>query len=154
MIDERELPFTEAEFAQAFRLVVSERRARKTAAHIRRTVREAIRMAARVREARERGSTDPNEIQEPSWYIGDPAFALLALVSDDLRLRVDNYMRAQWAELRARMLRSRLRRPDGSIMEAPDAAVQAEVDAEIAEYEAAWDRLCEDTRRKLDPRKK
>jgi hypothetical protein len=144
-IDE-DLPFSEAEFYRAFRLVESEKEAREEAAFVVEVVRKANEGAARARLARERGSQDLREIQIPAWVIPDELFALLALVSDDLRARVDAYMRAQWEGQREQLLRNGLYRPGGTILREPTPEVHAEADARIASCEAEWTACCERVR--------
>lgn len=143
-IDEQ-LPFSEEEFYLAFRLVESEREAREGAAFVARVVREANEQAERARLALAAGSQDGGETAVPTWIIGDGAFALLALLSDDLRARVDAYMRAQIEGQREQWLRNGLYRPGGMILREPTPEVHAEVEARIAELEEEWRRLVEKT---------
>lgn len=142
-IDEQ-LPFCEEEFYRAFRLLGSDPEAREGAAFVVKVVREANEQAERARLALASGSQEIRGV--PSWCIGDVAFALLTLVSDDLRVRVDAYMRAQWEGEREQMLRNGLYRPGGVVLREPTAEVYAEVDARIAEMAAEWTALVEKTR--------
>jgi len=135
------LPFTEEEFYRAFRLVESETEAREAASYTAAVVRDTAALADAARQARERGETDPAAVAEPTWYIGDEAFALLALVSDDLRERVDAYMNARWEGERPAMTRATLHRSGRLITSDPTDAERAEVDAEIASYRTAWTQL-------------
>jgi hypothetical protein len=149
-----DLPFSEEEFYRAFRLVQSEKKARSSAAFVVQMVNEVNERAERARLARERGSQNPQELQVPVWIVGDGAFALLALVSDDLRTRVDAYMRGQLESQREPALRDRLYRPGGTILREPTPEVHAEVDALLAGYAAEWTRLCERTRADVERRQK
>lgn len=117
-IDEQ-LPFSEEEFYLAFRLVEPEREAREGAAFVAQVVREANEQAERARLALAAGSQDRSETAVPTWLIGDGAFALLALLSDDLRARVDAYMRSQIEGQREQLLRNGLYRPGGMILREP-----------------------------------
>jgi hypothetical protein len=141
-----DLPFSEDEFYRAFRLLEPDHEAREGAAFVVQVVREANEGAARARLARERGSQDLQEMQIPVWVIPHEVFALLALLSDDLRARVDAYMRAQWEEEREQLLRNGLYRPGGTILREPTPEVHAEADARIASYEAEWIARCERVR--------
>jgi hypothetical protein len=144
-IDEQ-LPFSEEEFYRAFRLLESEREAREGAEFVVQVVREANEQAERARLAIAAGGQDGRStIGVASWTIGDGAFALLALVSDDLRVRVDAYMRAQREGQREQLLRNALYRPGGVILRAPTPEVHAEVEARIAESAEEWSALVERT---------
>lgn|GEM_PF-3051889 len=136
-----DLPFTEEEFYRAFRLVESEAGAREAASYTAALVRDTAALVDAARQARERGETDPSVIAEPTWYIGDEAFALLGLVSDDLRERVDAYMNARWEGERPAITRAALHRHGRLITGDPTDAERADVDAEIASYRAAWTQL-------------
>lgn len=140
-----ELPFSEEEFYRAFRLVESDREAREGAASVVQAVRDANEQAERARFAIAAGSQDGSSTGVASWVIGDGAFALLALVSDDLRVRVDAYMREQREGQREQMLRNGLYRPGGVILRAPTSEVHAEVEARIADAAAEWSALVEKT---------
>lgn len=143
-IDAQELPFSEEEFYRAFRLVESEREARDAAAFVVQVVRKANEQAERARLAVAADSPDGGGV--PSWVIGDGAFALLTLVSDDLRVRVEAYMRAQWEGLREQWLRDGLYRPGGVLLREPT----PEVDARITEAAAEWRELVERTRAEVE----
>jgi hypothetical protein len=142
---DKELPFSEEEFYRAFRLVELEGKAREEAAFIGLVVREANEQGERARLALAAGSQDRSETAVPTWIIPDAIFALLALVSDDLRVRVDAYMRAQREGEREHLLRNRLYRPGGVILRAPTPEVYAEVEAHLTETEAEWNALLEKT---------
>lgn len=144
-----DLPFTEEEFYRAFRLVDSEVGAREAASYTAALVRDTAARVDAARQARERGETDPSAVAEPNWYIGDEAFALLALVSDDLRERVDACMEARWEDERAAITRAALHRNGRLITSDPTEAERAEVDAEIVSYRTAWTRLCQRVERRV-----
>jgi hypothetical protein len=77
-----------------------------------------------------------------AWSISDGGFAALALVSDDLRERVDAYMRSRWEGMRRSLVYAALRRegfPPGS--EPTPSALRA-ADEEIAGYVENWERGC------------
>lgn len=143
-IDEQ-LPFSEEEFYRAFRLLESDTEAREGAAFVVQVVREANEQAERARLAIAAGSQDGSSTRVASWVIGDGAFALLALVSNELRVRVDAHMRAQWEGQREQLLRNGLYRPGGVILRAPTPEVHAEVEARITEAAAEWGALVERT---------
>jgi hypothetical protein len=145
-IDEQ-LPFSEDEFYHAFRLVESDGEAREAAAFVVRVVRQANEQDEAARLAVATGSQTSGGA---TWVIGDGAFALLAFVSDDLRARVDAYMRAQWEQLREQWLRNGLYRPGGVILREPTPEVHAEVDARLAATAAEWEELLERTRAGVD----
>lgn len=140
---DKQLPFTEDEFYRAFRLVESDTEARATAAFVVQVVRNGNEQAESARLAVAAGSQTSGG---GGWVIEDGAFALLALVSDDLRVRVDAYMRAQWEGLRAQWLRDGLYRPGGVFLREPTAEVQAEVEARIAATAGEWEELLDRTR--------
>jgi hypothetical protein len=142
-IDEQ-LPFSEEEFYRAFRLVEPEAEAREGAAFVVQVVRKANEQAEQARLALAAGGQDGGGT--PNLVIGNGAFALLALVSDNLRMRVDAYMRAQWEALREQWLRDGLYRPGGVILREPTPEIYAEVEARIAETAAEWRELVERTR--------
>lgn len=145
-IDEQ-LPFSEDEFYRAFRLVESDGEAREAAAFVVQVVHRAKEQDKAARLAVAAGSQTSGGA---TWVIGDEAFALLALVSDDLRARVDAYMRAQWEELREQWLRNGLYRPGGVILREPTPEVHAEVEARLAATAAEWEKLLERTRAYVD----
>lgn len=149
-IDER-LPFSEDEFYRAFRLMESDEEAREAAAFVVQVVCDANKQDEASRLAVANGSRTSGGA---SWVVADGAFALLALVSDDLRVRVDAYMRAQWEELREQWLRNGLYRPGGVILREPTPEVHAEVDARLATTAAEWAALLERTRADVDSQRK
>jgi hypothetical protein len=143
-IDEQ-LPFSEEEFYRAFRLVESDSEARAGAAFVVQVVREANEQAERARLAFASGRHDGSGMGVPTWFVGDGAFALLALVSGDLRVRVDAYMRAQREGQREQLLRNGLVQPGGVILRTPTPEMHAEVEARITEEASEWSALVEKT---------
>jgi hypothetical protein len=121
-IDEKALPFTEDELFRALALTEDEQVARD-AAH---TMAEVL----------------SSGTYEGGWSIADEGFAALALLSDDLRERVDAYMLPRWENMRPSLVRDALRReglpPDAE----PTASALQAADEEIAEYVADWRRGC------------
>jgi hypothetical protein len=121
-IDENDLPFTEDELFRAIALTEDEQVARD-GAH---TLAELL-----------SGGT-----YEGGWSVGDEVFAALALLSDDLRERVDAYMRPRWEGMRPSLVHAALRReglPPGS---EPTLSALRAADDEIARYVADWERGC------------
>ncbi|HEX6036743.1 hypothetical protein [Longimicrobium sp.] len=121
-IDENALPFTEDELFRAFALAGDEQGAR-----------DAARMLAELLS----GGT-----YEAGWSIGYEGFAALALLSDDLRERVDAFLLPGWENMRPQLVREALRReglpPDAE----PTASALQAADDEIAGYVAEWRRGC------------
>jgi hypothetical protein len=148
-IDE-DLPFSEDEFYRAFRLLESEAEAREAAAFVVQVVRKANEQAQRARLALTSGTHDGSSMGVPAWVIEDGAFALLALVSDDLRERVEAYMHARWEADREHLLRNRLYRGRGVFLREPTAEVYAEVEAQTAETAAEWHALVERVRGEVE----
>ncbi|WP_420125514.1 hypothetical protein [Longimicrobium sp.] len=121
-IDERDLPFTEDELFRAFALTDDEQVARD-AAHM-------------LAELLSSGT------YEGGWSIGDEGFAALALLSEDLRERVNAYMAARWEGMRWMAVRTALRReglPPGA---EPTESARRAGDEEIAGYVADWEQGC------------
>jgi hypothetical protein len=76
------------------------------------------------------------------WSIPDVVFAAMALVSDDLRQRVEAYMRSGWENRRRSLVYDALRGeglPRGS--EPTPSALRA-ADAELARYVVDWEQGC------------
>ena len=103
-----ELPFTEAEIRRALRLVASASEAKEVAREIAQLPAEAALGVAAAAEARTRGSTAPEEINPPSWYVSDEIFALLACMSDSAAKRVDRLMERRWREWTESSIRTRI----------------------------------------------
>ena len=121
-IDEKDLPFTEDELFRALALTEDEQVARD-AAH---TMAEVL----------------SSGTYEGGWSIGYEGFAALALLSDDLRERVDACILPHWENMRPALVRDALRReglPPGS---EPTASALQAADEEIAGYVANWRRGC------------
>jgi hypothetical protein len=121
-IDDKVLPFTEDELFRAFALTEDEQVARN-AAH---TLAELL----------------SSGTYEGGWSIGYEGFAALALLSDDLRERVDACIVPGWENMRPSLVREALRReglpPDAE----PTTSAQHAADDEIAGYVADWRRGC------------
>jgi hypothetical protein len=69
-------------------------------------------------------------------------FAAFALLSDDLRERVETYMRDRWERMRPSLLFTALRReglPGGSD---PTPSALRAADEELAQYIADWEQGC------------
>lgn len=148
LIDEHELPFSEEEFFRAFCLAVPEEEAREIARHIAWLVHNAAHKNALVEEARRQGSTNPAEIQRTTWVVDSLYFAFLTLLSDDLRERVNRFMRNRWDSERPNLTRAALHRAGMSVLAQPTPAITAQVEAQIATYEADWRRVCEEAQRR------
>lgn len=121
-IDEKALPFTEDELFRALALTEDEPVARN-AAH---TLAELL----------------SDGTYDGGWSISYEGFAALALLSEDLRERVDAFILPHWENMRPALIRDALRReglPPGS--EPTVSALQA-ADDEVARYVADWRRGC------------
>jgi hypothetical protein len=116
------LPFTEEELFHALALITGEREARDV--------------------AHEFAGLLAGGAYEGGWSLPDAVFAALALVSDDLRERVDTYMRDRWERMRRSLVYGALRReglPGGSD---PTPSALRAADEEIAASVADWERGC------------
>lgn len=121
-IDKNNLPFTEDELFRAFALTGDEQEAREAA----RTLAELL----------------SDGTYEGGWSIGYEGFAALALLSDDLRERVDACMLPGWENMRPSLVREALRREGLPPDSAPTASALQAADEEIARYVADWRRGC------------
>lgn len=121
-IDANDLPFTEDELFRALTLMGDEQLAREA--------------------AREMAELLSNGTYDGGWSISDEVFAALALLSDELRERVDAYILPGWENRRPSLVRDALRReglpPDS---EPTESALRA-ADEEIARDVADWRRGC------------
>lgn len=106
-------------------------------------VREAVEGAAAAQEARRRGSSDPEEVQEPYWIIPDEAFAQLSFVSPDLEARVERFNAARWEELRQQDVQVRVARER---LDATTPEIEADADAVVDAIRGDWKRLRETVR--------
>jgi hypothetical protein len=121
-LDPQLLPFTEEELFRALALTASEQEARDVAHWF------ADLLAGGAYEG--------------GWSLPDAVFAALALVSDDLRKRVDTYKRCDWERMRPSLVFNALRReglPGGSD---PTPFALRTADEEIAASVADWERGC------------
>lgn len=95
---------------------------------------------AQAELARQRGSTDPDEINDASWAISDEFFAILAFASPELAARVDRFMDARWDEwtqneIRAAMALRRIARESD-----PPREVVVAARRKVAPWKAGWTR--------------
>jgi hypothetical protein len=121
-LDPELLPFTEDELFRAFALTAGEQEARDGAHFF------ADLLAGGAYEG--------------GWSLPDAVFAAFVLVSDDLRERVEMYMRDRWERMRPSLIFNALRReglPGGSN---PTPSARRAADEEIARYIADWERGC------------
>lgn len=121
-VDEKALPFTEDELFRAFALIGDEQEAR-AAAH---TLAELL----------------SSGTYEGGWSIGYEGFAALALLSHDLRARVDACMLPGWENMRPALVRDALRREGLLPGSEPTASALQAADDEVARYVADWRRGC------------
>jgi hypothetical protein len=121
-IDENDLPFTEDELFRAFALTEDEPEARDAAHYL--------------AELLSSGT------YEGGWSLSYEVFAALALLSDDLRERVDAFILPGWENMRPSLVRAALRRerlpPDSE----PTPTALRAADEEIARHLADWRRGC------------
>ncbi len=121
-IDSDQLPFTEEELFRALALLGDEQEARDAARDVAETL---------------AGGT-----YEGGWSISDEVFAALAVLSGDLRERVDAYKRDDWEGRRRSLVYDALRReglPGGSD---PTPSALRAADEEVAVYLAEWEQGC------------
>ena len=121
-IDDNDLPFTEDELFRAFALTGDEQEAR-----------EAAHMLAELLS---------DGTYEGGWSIGYEGFAALALLSDDLRERVDACILPGWENMRPSLIRDALRREGLPPDSEPTPSALRAADEEIAGYVADWRRGC------------
>jgi hypothetical protein len=76
------------------------------------------------------------------WSLPDVVFAAMALVSDDLRKRVDTYKRAEWEGMRRYLVYDALRREGLPAGSDPTPSALRAADEEIAEHVANWEQGC------------
>lgn len=131
-IDENDLPFTEDELFRAFALTDDEQVARDAA----RTLAELL----------------SSGTYEGGWSIADEGFAALALLSEELRERVNGYMAARWEGMRSLAVRAALRReglpPSSEPTESALRAADAEIAADVANWRAGCAAVAEWVRRR------
>lgn len=121
-IDQNDLPFTEDELFRAFALTEDEQVARDAA----RTLAELL----------------SSGTYDGGWSIADEGFAALALLSEDLRQRVNAYMAARWEGMRSLAVRAALRREGLPPYSEPTASAVRAADEEVARYVADWRAGC------------
>jgi len=121
-IDANDLPFTEDELLRALALTGDEQLARDV--------------------AHELADLLSSGTYEGAWSIGDEVFASLALLSDDLRERVDAYMRNRWERMRPSSVFNAIRREGLPVGSDPTPSALRAADEEIADHVANWERGC------------
>lgn len=121
-IDENDLPFTEDELFRALALTGDEQEARET--------------AHGVAELLSGGRYDGG------WSISDEVFAALSMLSDDLRERVEAFMRTGWEGTRPSLIHAALRREGLSPGSEPTPSALRAADQTIAGYVAEWQSGC------------
>lgn len=102
-----ELPFTRTEIRRAFRLTGISRQ--EVDSLVRQVADLPERARAQNREAaaaRVAGSTDPERINDASWFVSDEFFAVMATLSEDAAARVDRLMEKRWSEWTEREVRA------------------------------------------------
>ncbi|HVH13495.1 MAG TPA: hypothetical protein VM759_10605 [Longimicrobium sp.] len=119
-LDERLFPFTEDELRRALALTGDEQFARDTAREL-----------AEISSAPHGG-----------WWVGPEMFAALALLSENLRERVDAYMRREWEGMRGAMVDGALWREGLPLGSEPALSVLREADEQIARQVAEWENGC------------
>jgi len=135
-----DLPFTEAEIQHALALMLPAEQARAHAREIARLPAEVAALTEAAEQARLRGSTDPFEINPPSWHVGDELLALLSCVSDTLAVRVDRFMEQRWQALTDSYIQGEmLRRHLGAPAE-PPAEVVALARRKVGSWKGGWTR--------------
>lgn len=122
-IDETQLPFTEDELFRAFVLTDGDEQSARVVAH---TFSELL----------------SSGTYEGGWSLGYDVFAALALLSDDLRERVDAYMLPRWQNMGPSLVRDALRREGLPPDSEPPASVVRAAEDEIARHIADWRRGC------------
>lgn len=121
-LDPQLLPFTEEELFRGLALIAGEQEARDVAHWL------ADLLAGGAYEG--------------GWSIPDAVFAAMALVSDDLRQRVEAYMRSGWERMRPSTVFNALRReglPGGAD---PTPSALRAADEEVARHMADWRQGC------------
>lgn len=77
-----------------------------------------------------------------AWSLPDVVFAAMALVSDDLRQRVETYMRAIWEGRHRLLVNDALRREGLPRDSDPPPSVLGVADQELARIVADWEQGC------------
>jgi len=139
IIDADYLPLTEEELHRALLLVLSPEDARHLASQIATLAAETDAQTAGAAEARAGGSNVPDEINPPSWFVGEELFAMIWCVPE-FSARIDDVMergviRGSESRLRGLMAMRGLM-PDA---EPPSDLVQI-VRQEVGRSRAVWTR--------------
>lgn len=121
-VDEKDLPFTQDELFRAFALTDDEQVARDAA----RTLAELL----------------SSGTYEGGWSIADEGFAALAVLSEELRERVNGYMAVRWEGMRSLAVRAALRREGLPPYSEPTGSAVRAADEEVAKYVATWEQGC------------
>lgn len=79
---------------------------------------------------------------EGGWSLPDVVFAAIALVSDDLRQRVETYMRDRWEGSRRSLIYDALRREGLAPGSDPTPSALQAADEELSRYVAHWEQGC------------
>ena len=124
-IDEELLPFTEDEIFRAFALTDEDEQ----------SARDGARSVAEVVGGR---------TYEGGWSLGYGVFAALAMLSDDLRERVDAYMLPRWENVGPSLVRDALRREGRPPGGEPTPSALQEAEYEFARQISDWRRGCAD----------
>jgi hypothetical protein len=138
LIDPEDFPFTEDEVYRAERLLSPEADARRMAADIASSGREAQAARIAAAAARARGSRIPTEINPPVMILSGMYFAQLAAVSPELEERVERYRLAGRAQARPSRLRNAMFRAGLPLGHDPTPEVLSKLAAEDAAEDAAW----------------
>lgn len=86
--------------------------------------------------------------------IGDEAFALLAMVSDELSERVEEFMRSRWAAERQSLIEGEQHRAGRAIFSEPAEDIRNQVDAILATYAEDWEKTIRRVRRVIARRRR
>lgn len=139
ILDAELLPLTVEELDRALRLAWPESDAKRMAAEIAAAVREADEGARAAANARARGSTNPAEVNPPSWMVSPELFAIL-WCDPECSARIDEAMersRAESSERRLRVLMALRRLPSDA---EPPADILRQVRQERGRSRASWTR--------------
>ncbi|HYW12988.1 MAG TPA: hypothetical protein VE871_13600 [Longimicrobium sp.] len=114
-----DLPFTEDEFFRALAMLGDEQEARDAAHDLAETL--------------------AGGAYDGGWSVSDEVFAAMALLSDDLRQRVEAYKRSDWEGIRRAEVYAARGSPPGSD---PTPSALRAADEERARHVADWEQGC------------
>jgi hypothetical protein len=137
-LDDTDFPFTEEELRRAFSLAGGPGEAGQVAGEIANLIAESRRGEKEAAEARARGSTDPMEINAPSWSLGIEVYALLWCLPE-CSARVDDLMAALWRAAEKSQVRL-MRASRGEPVATAPADVVREARRRVAPQRAGWTR--------------